>query len=177
MQALPLRTRLFQILLSVAEVIRSDCQLSGVIDEPNDHSEGFGYRVVNAGVMLLGTLISVISSPGQSATPSNARKAQNKCADIQDASDWLNPLISVNAKSVVVTINGSSEQQREIQLNQLEPYLKQLPKSAWKCGKVVAAAENGLRGIGDGPAIRRNCSAVAKILAGLGLKVSWWPSA
>jgi hypothetical protein len=122
-------------------------------------------------------LIAVCAASSQNATPSNDSKAQNKCGGIRDSRDWPNPIISVNAKSVVVTLHGSSEPRQEMPLNHLAAYLKQLPRNAWPCGKVVIASEAGLRGLDDGPAIKENCSKLNEILKGLGVKVDWWPSA
>jgi len=66
----------------------------------------------------------------------------------------------------------------EVALSQLAAYLRRLPKSAWPCGRVVAAQENGvIGGPGDASAIKETCSKVNKILLRLGVKVVWWPSA
>ncbi len=63
-------------------------------------------------------------------------------------------------------------------VSQLAAYLKQLPKSAWPCGKVVAASQNGIRGGSkDDSAINEICSKVNKILKEIRVKVDWWPSA
>jgi hypothetical protein len=61
-------------------------------------------------------------------------------------------------------------------LSQLAAYLKQLPKDAWPCGRLVAAQETGPRGPNDDPAIKENCAKFNKILKKLEVKVDWWPS-
>jgi len=143
-----------------------------------------GRLAVNAAVMLLASLITVVCAPfglaaasGQDATPPNDSKAQHKCVGIADASDWPNPYIIVSAEYVVVILHGPYAPRHEVPLSQLAAYLKQLPKTAWPCGKVVGAQESGLRGLNDGPAISENCSKVNKLLKGLKVKVNWWPSA
>ena len=138
---------------------------------------------VNTAAMLLASLIIVVCVPcvpavasDQEATPSNDSRASQKCGGITDARDWPNPYIIVNTKDVVVIVHGSSVPRHEMPLNQLAAYLKQLPKNAWPCGKVVAAQQNGLRGgPNDGPAIDENCSKVNKILKDLEVRVDWWP--
>jgi hypothetical protein len=143
-----------------------------------------GHITVHAAAMLLASLIIAVCAPfgtaaasGQEAKPPNDSRAPRKCAGIIDARDWLNPFIIVNAKDVVVIEQGDSVPRHEMPLSQLATYLKRLPKSAWPCGKVVAAAEAGLRGLNDGPAIKENCSKLNKILKGLRVKADWWPSA
>jgi hypothetical protein len=148
------------------------------------NQSGSEHFTVNTAAMLLASLIIVVCVPcvpavasDQEATPSNDSKAQNKCGGIIDARDWPNPSIIVNANDVVVVLHGSSVPRHEMPLSQLAAYLKQLPLNAWPCGKVVIAAEAGLRGLNDGPAIKQNCSKVNEILKGLAVKVNWGPSA
>jgi hypothetical protein len=143
-----------------------------------------GYVAGNAAAMWLASLIILVCAPirpaaasGQYATPSDDSKAREKCGGIIDSRDWPNPFITIGAKSVVVAVHGSSIPRHEMPVDQLAAYLEQLPTSAWPCGKVVIAAEGGLRAFGDGPAIKENCSKVNEILKGLKVKVDWWPSA
>ena len=118
-----------------------------------------------------------VAASGQTAPPSNGSKAQPKCSGFTDGRDWPNPAIIVNARGVVVVLHGDSVPRHEMPLSELAAYLKQLPKDAWPCGKAVAAQEAGLRGFGDGPAIKENCAKLTEILKELEVKVDWWPSA
>ena len=143
-----------------------------------------GHIAVNAGTLFLTSLIIVAcalfkpaTASDEGATSSNDSKAQNKCGGITDARDWPNPYIVVNAKDIAVISRGSSVAQREMPLDQLAVFLKQLPKNAWPCGKVVAAQQNGITGPDDEPIIKENCAKLNKILKGLKVKVDWWPSA
>jgi hypothetical protein len=106
-----------------------------------------------------------------------AAAAQPQCRNILDARDWPNPYIIVSARTVEIVGPGSSAPRHEMPLSQLADYLRRLPKSAWPCGRIVAAQQSGPRRQDDGPAIAENCSKLNKILMGLKLKVNWWPSA
>ena len=130
-------------------------------------------------VMLLWVLLLIVactSCSGQDATSRHGSPTQIKCVGITDARDWPNPYIVVSAKGVSVYFKGTSIPQHEMPLNQLAAYLKQLPKSAWPCGNVVAAQQNGISPNG-GPITEENSAKVDEILKGLKMKVDWWPSA
>src|SRR5262249_3985469 len=95
---------------------------------------------------------------------------------IRDAKDWQNPYLVIQADGVLVTAGGST---KKVAVGDLEAALASLPPSAWPYGAVIAAQEQSIRagdGSDDAP-IAANKARVTTILGGLGLTVSWWPSA
>jgi hypothetical protein len=130
-----------------------------------------------ASLAVVAAIGSSVAS-GQNAKQPKASEARRNCAEITDAQNWPNPFITVNPSSVTVAVHGASTVRQEMPLSNLAVYLKALPESAWQCGKVVAASENGLRGPKtDDAAIKENCSRLKDILRGLSIEIDWWPSA
>ena len=98
-----------------------------------------------------------------------------KCSGISDSRDWPNPYIIVAAAGVTV-IFGSREQ-REMPVGQLASFLKSLPKSAWRCGRVAAVQPAGVIGIHDQAPVAENFQRVKRVLKQLGIRVDPWPPA
>ena len=97
---------------------------------------------------------------------------------INDATDSPDPFIVVGATDVTVICLRCSLQTQDVSLDQLAAFLKQLPHVAWPCGRVVGAAESGVRGVNDdSAAITKNCEKVNRILRTLDIRADWWPSA
>jgi len=96
---------------------------------------------------------------------------------IQDMKKWRNPYLIVRADGVALYDSADSA---EILLKTEEvlPALARLPASNWPYGRVVAAAEIGVRASEqEGVAIRRNKGIVGGMLEGAHVAVKWVPSA
>ena len=84
--------------------------------------------------------------------------------------------LAVNGVCLTVILADSAE--ILLKPEELLPALAKLPASNWPYGRVVAAAENGVRASEkDGVAIRRNKGIVGGILQGAHITVEWIPSA
>jgi hypothetical protein len=95
---------------------------------------------------------------------------------IQDMKKWRNPYLIVRTDGVALFDSADSA---EILLKpeELLPALSRLPATNWPYGRVVAAAENGVRASEqDGIAIRRNKGIVGGMLEGAHIAVKWVPS-
>ena len=99
-----------------------------------------------------------------------------KYRNVQDAALWKNPYLTITRDGFDVRFQGG---RMFGPLSVLARTLVGLPDSAWPYGRVIAGAENGVRGAGsvDDALIKRNREEADKILKKLGLVVDWWPSA
>jgi hypothetical protein len=98
-----------------------------------------------------------------------------KCERIRDMKNWRNPYLIIRADGVALLDSGDNA---EIILRNDEVLgaLARLPASDWPYGRVVAAAENGVRASEqDGVAIRRNKGIVGGMLQGAHVAVKWVP--
>jgi len=89
---------------------------------------------------------------------------------------WRNPYLIVRTDGVALFDSADSA---EILLknDELIPALAKLPASNWPYGRVVAAAENGVRGSEqDRVAIRRNKGIVGGMLESAHIAVRWVPA-
>jgi len=99
-----------------------------------------------------------------------------KYQHIQDMKAWRNPYLIVRTDGVALFDSADSA---EILLknDELIPALAKLPASNWPYGRVVAAAENGVRGSEqDRVAIRRNKGIVGGMLESAHIAVRWVPA-
>ena len=90
---------------------------------------------------------------------------------------WRNPYLIIRADGVALLDSGDNA---EIILKDDEVLgaLARLPVSDWPYGRVLAAAENGVRASEqDGVAIRRNKGIVGGMLEGAHVAVKWVPAA
>jgi len=94
---------------------------------------------------------------------------------VRDMKSWRNPYLIIRADGVALF---DSRDNAEIILKNDEVLgaLARLPVSDWLYGRVVAAAENGLRASEqDGVPIRRNKGIVGGMLQGAHVAVKWVP--
>lgn len=90
---------------------------------------------------------------------------------------WRNPYLIVRTDGVALYDSADSA---EILLknDELIPALSKLPASNWPYGRVVAAAEYGVRGSKqDAAALRRNKGIVGGMLESAHVVVRWVPAA
>ena len=96
---------------------------------------------------------------------------------IRDMKNWRNPYLIVRADGVAL-LDVADSAEIILKPEELLPALAKLPASNWPYGRVVAAAEAGVRGSErDKVAIRRNKGIVGGILEGAHIAVDWVPSA
>ena len=139
-----------------------------------------GYFTTKATTMLLTPLIVLALTPIGSAADSNpgvlpspSSTADKRCS--ANDRDWPNPYIGVNTtNSVVVIARGVPISKYGVPLKDLRAYLGKLPKTAWPCGRVVAAQQRGISTPDDRDAIKRNCRKVNRALRRLNMKANWW---
>lgn len=96
---------------------------------------------------------------------------------IQDMKKWRNPYLIVRADGVALYDSADSA---EIMLktDEVLPALAHLSASNWPYGRVVAAAEIGVRASEqEGVAIRRNKGIVGGLLERAHVAIKWVPSA
>jgi hypothetical protein len=96
---------------------------------------------------------------------------------IQDMKKWRNPYLIVRGNGVVL-FDAADNAEIAVKTEEVIPELARLPASNWPYGRVVAAAENGVRASEqDGVAIRRNKGIVGGLLESAHIAVKWVPSA
>ena len=100
---------------------------------------------------------------------------RTKYREVRDGSNWKNPFLVIGGDGIEIRYEGGSW--RLVSTAALARSLVTLPVTAWPYGRVVAASENGVRGIGDTEPIERNKKEAEKVLRELGLEIDWWPSA
>jgi len=139
-----------------------------------------GYLTTKATTMLLTPLLVLALTRIGSAADTNpgvmasaGSSADKRC--FASDRDWPNPYIGVNTtKYVVVIARGVPISKYEVPLKDLRAYLGKLPKTAWPCGRVVAAQQRGISTPDDRDAIKRNCRKVNRALRRLNMKANWW---
>jgi hypothetical protein len=95
---------------------------------------------------------------------------------IQDMKKWQNPYLIIRADSVAL-FDSADSAEIILKTDEVLPALARLPASNWPYGRVVAAAENGVRASEqDGVAIRRNKGIVGGMLESAHIAVKWVPS-
>lgn len=109
----------------------------------------------------------------QAIPPANSAKYSS----IRDMKNWRNPYVIVRADGVAL-LDVAESAEIILKPEELLPALAKLPASNWPYGRVVAAAEAGVKGSEqDKIAIRRNKGIVGGILQGAHIAVDWVPSA
>ncbi len=135
-----------------------------------------------AGILALGAqhlqAVSQVAtiSPHQELDKRIPTADPQKYKGIQDAQNWLNPKLTIQADGIRVNGKGIS---KVVAPEGLRQALVNLSLDAWPYGRVVMASDNGVRAgdRSDDEPIKRNHWAAAEILKALGVKVEWWPSA
>jgi hypothetical protein len=99
-----------------------------------------------------------------------------KYGHIQDMKNWRNPYLIVRADGVAL-FDVADSAEIVLKPDDLLLELAKLPASNWPYGRVVAAAENSMRGSDqDAVAIRRNKGIVGGLLQGAHIDVKWVPT-
>jgi len=143
-------------------------------------------RLVRVAPLLVFSVIVVACSSSQ-----NAPKAPDPTAvlqalpeadpalyeRIQDMKRWRNPYLIVRADGVALYDSADSAEIL-LKTDEVLPALARLPASNWPYGRVVAAAEIGVRASEqEGIAIRRNKGIVGGMLEGAHVAIKWVPAA
>jgi hypothetical protein len=109
----------------------------------------------------------------QAIAPADAAQYER----IQDMKKWRNPYLIVRTDGVAL-LDSADSAEIILKPEELLPALARLPASHWPYGRVVAAAENGVRASQqDGVAIRRNKGIMGGVLESAHIAVRWVPSA
>jgi hypothetical protein len=96
---------------------------------------------------------------------------------VQDMKKWRNPYLIVRADGVAL-FDSADSAVIKFKPEDVLAELARLPVANWPYGRVVAAAEIGVRASEqDGVAIRRNKGIVGGLLEGAHIAVKWVPSA
>ena len=98
----------------------------------------------------------------------------NKYRAVQDARDWKNPYLTVQANGITARPISATTQPPTMSPMEVVTYLEKLPSTAWPYGLVVAVAENSLRGPDDDARIKRNREELVRLLEKAGVKVDLW---
>jgi len=94
---------------------------------------------------------------------------------IRDMKSWRNPYLIIRADGVALLDSGDNAE-IILKTDEVLSALARLPASDWPYGRVVAAAENGVRALDqDRIAIRRNKGIVGGMLEGAHVAVKWVP--
>jgi hypothetical protein len=146
---------------------------------------GTSVRMRAAAVLLLYVFLVACSSQPRTAPapdpsivlqaipPADAARYER----IQDMKNWRNPYLIVRTDGVDL-LDAADNTEIHLKPDELLATLARLPASNWPYGRVVAAAENGVRASGqDGIAIRRNRGIVGGMLEGAHIAIKWVPSA
>jgi hypothetical protein len=142
-----------------------------------------GMRFMGA-VLLLNLCVGCSAKQGAAPAPEPIAVLQAlppadpaKYGRIQDMRKWRNPYLIVRTDRVAL-LDTADSAEIILKPEELLPALARLPASNWPYGRVVAAAESGVRASEqDGIAIRRNKGIVGGILQGAHIAVEWVPSA
>jgi len=136
---------------------------------------------VAAAFLLLSLTIACSSQPANKPPSPEAILQAIPSADpakyehIQNMKQWRNPYLIVRVDGVALYDSADSA---EIALkpDEVLAVLSRLPASNWPYGRVVAAAEIGVRASEqDGIAIRRNKGIVGGMLEGAHVAIKWVP--
>jgi len=96
---------------------------------------------------------------------------------IQDMKKWRNPYLIVRPDGVALYDSADSAEIL-LKTDEVLPALARLPASNWPYGRVVAAAEIGVRASEqEGIAIRRTKGIVGGLLESAQVAIKWVPSA
>lgn len=86
---------------------------------------------------------------------------------------WRNPYLIIRADSVAL-YDPADSAEIILKIDEVLPALARLPASNWPYGRVVAAAETGVRASEqEGIAVRRNKGIVGGMLEGAHVEVRW----
>jgi len=142
-------------------------------------------QVRTALLLVFGLIVAACSSP-QNASKTLDPEAVLQAlppADpaqydrVQDMKKWRNPYLIVRADGVALYDSADSAEIL-LKTDEVLPALARLPAPNWPYGRVVAAAEVGVRASEqDGIAIRRNKGIVGGLLEGAHVAIKWVPSA
>jgi hypothetical protein len=118
------------------------------------------------------------ASSAKGLNPRIGKPNREKYFFIQDGAAWRNPKLLICAEGIEIRAQSLSTAGLTVPVTDLGRTLIALPVSAWPYGRVVAAADNGVRALDrDDEPIKRNHDEAERILRSLGVTVDWWPSA
>ncbi len=134
-------------------------------------------------VMLAAILVGCTEQPTPPAPDPQAMLQAIPPADsakykhIRDMKNWQNPYLIVRADGVAM-FDAADNTEIVLKPDDLLPALAELPAAKWPYGRVVAATEQGTKGISeqDKVAIRRNKGILGGLLEGAQIAVDWVPS-
>lgn len=96
---------------------------------------------------------------------------------IRNMKTWRNPYLIVRTDGVAL-LDIPDNAEIVLKPEEVLPALAKLPPTNWPYGRVVAVAENSVRGSEqDAVAIRRNKGIVGGVLGGAHIEVKWVPAA
>ena len=135
-----------------------------------------------AATALLGVALAACSSqpPAKAPDPGAVLQAippaeTAQYERIRDMKSWRNPYLIIRADGVALLDSGDNAE-IILKTDEVLSALARLPASDWPYGRVVAAAENGVRALDqDRIAIRRNKGIVGGMLEGAHVAVKWVP--
>ena len=142
-------------------------------------------HVRTASLLVFSVIVAACSSPQnapKTPDPEAVLQALPQAAPaqydrIQDMKKWRNPYLIVRADGVALYDSADSAEIL-LKTDEVLPALARLPASNWPYGRVVAAAEIGVRASEqEGIAIRRNKGIVGGLLEGAHVAIKWVPSA
>ncbi len=134
-------------------------------------------------VLLASLTLAACSHEGAAKTPDPASLLQAipaadsaKYEHMQDMRNWRNPYFIVRADTIVL-LDAADNAEIHLKPEEVLPALAQLPAANWQYGRVVAVAENSVRGSEqDGVAIRRNKGILGGLLDGAHIAIRWVPA-
>jgi hypothetical protein len=99
-----------------------------------------------------------------------------KYENVRDMKTWRNPYLIIRADGVAL-FDVADSAEIILKPDELLPALAKLPASNWPYGRVVAAADGGVKASEkDKVAIRRNKGIVGGLLESAHIDVKWVPS-
>ncbi|MDP9123213.1 MAG: hypothetical protein M3N82_01185 [Pseudomonadota bacterium] len=136
-------------------------------------------------ILLIGLLpnigaLQAQQVPGQSCPAhfsSIAPPDDKRIGAIDDAVNWTNAFVVVDADGYVLILHGRARSDQRMSLATLRRRLTQLPAGAWPLGRVVAGSENGVSPETDGPIVVRRLAELRALLKTLCLRFDQWPRA
>jgi len=97
--------------------------------------------------------------------------------NINDASQWRNPFITISTDKLIVRYHSSTIEYKELPIDDLSAFLRSLPPECWPYGMVVAVQESGVVDPTKIKETKERKDSVIKILSDMGIKIDYWPSA
>ena len=136
-----------------------------------------------AATLLACLTLAACSHEGAAKTPDPVAQLQSipaadstKYEHVKDMKNWRNPYLIVRTDGVAL-LDVADSAEIILKNDELLPALAKLPASQWPYGRVVAAAESGVKGSEqDKTALRKNKGIVGGMLKSAHIAVTWVPS-